>query len=57
MQPPAPRTTLVIAHKLSTLHVANRIILLHRGRVEAVGTDDELTSHSKLYQRLVELQL
>jgi ATP-binding cassette subfamily B protein len=57
LSPPHPATTLVIAHRLSTLRLADRIIVMHRGRVEATGLHDELMSRSALYRRLTELQL
>ncbi len=50
------RTTLVIAHRLSTLQRANRIVVLSDGRIEAVGTHDELMSSSKIYPGLYEKQ-
>lgn len=50
------RTTFVIAHRLSTVRHANRIVVLDQGRVSEVGSHDVLMRSSGLYQRLYELQ-
>ena len=50
------RTTLVIAHRLATVRHADRIIVLDRGRVHAVGTHNELLRSSELYAHLARLQ-
>jgi ATP-binding cassette subfamily B protein/subfamily B ATP-binding cassette protein MsbA len=50
------RTTLVIAHRLSTVRLADRIVVLHRGEVAEAGTHDELLAHGGLYRRHHELQ-
>lgn len=52
----AGRTTLVIAHRLSTVRDADRILLLDHGRVAAIGTHAELLERSAGYQRLVAAQ-
>jgi subfamily B ATP-binding cassette protein MsbA len=50
------RTVVVIAHRLSTVRRANRIVVLEDGRITAIGSHDELLSSSPTYQRLYELQ-
>jgi ATP-binding cassette subfamily B protein/subfamily B ATP-binding cassette protein MsbA len=48
------RTTFVITHKLNTLEIVDRIIVLNQGRIEASGTHAELLASCELYQRLHE---
>jgi ATP-binding cassette, subfamily B, bacterial len=50
-------TTLVIAHRLSTVQNADRIVVIEDGRVLAEGTHAELLNSSPLYSRLASLQL
>ncbi|MES2984009.1 MAG: ABC transporter transmembrane domain-containing protein [Pseudomonadota bacterium] len=50
------RTTLVIAHRLSTVISADRIIVLNNGKIEETGTHTQLLASSALYRRLAELQ-
>jgi subfamily B ATP-binding cassette protein MsbA len=50
------RTVLVIAHRLSTVQHADRIVVLERGRVSAIGDHAELLGRDGPYRRLYELQ-
>jgi ATP-binding cassette subfamily B protein len=50
------RTTIMIAHRLSTVVNADRILVLQQGRIVATGTHTELLLHSELYQQLARLQ-
>jgi ATP-binding cassette subfamily B protein len=51
------RTTFVVAHRLSTIVRANRIVLLRGGGIEESGTHDELMRAGGHYAKLVELQI
>ena len=50
------RTTVIIAHRLSTVRIAHRIAVLDRGRIVELGTHDALMSEGGLYARLYEMQ-
>jgi ATP-binding cassette, subfamily B, bacterial MsbA len=49
------RTTFLISHSLASIQVADRIVLMDGGRIEAIGTDQELKRSSSLYRRLHEI--
>ena len=50
------RTTLVIAHRLSTVQHADRLVVMQRGRIEEIGTHVELLKKGGLYTRLYQTQ-
>jgi len=50
------RTTFAIAHRLSTLRNANRLVVLKQGKIEEVGTHDELLEKKGEFHRLVQMQ-
>jgi ATP-binding cassette, subfamily B, bacterial len=50
------RTTIAIAHRLSTLYNANRIIALERGRIAEMGSPQELMEQKGLFYNLVQIQ-
>ncbi len=50
------RTVLLIAHRLSTVRLAHRIVVIQEGRIVEQGTHDELLKTSALYRRFHELQ-
>jgi ATP-binding cassette, subfamily B, bacterial len=49
------RTTIIIAHRLSTVRKANRIIVLEYGEIKETGTHDELISEDGLYRKLTNI--
>ena len=52
----ADRTSLVIAHRLSTVQKADRILVLHKGELREQGTHQELLARRGIYWRLYQLQ-
>jgi ATP-binding cassette subfamily B protein len=50
------RTSLVVAHRLSTVRDANRIVVIHKGEKAEEGTHEELMERKGLYYRLYQLQ-
>jgi len=50
------RTLIIIAHRLSTVREADKIVVLEQGRIVEVGSHDELLNHGGIYQRLHSLQ-
>ena len=51
------RTTIMVAHRLSTIQHADKIMVMHQGRIEESGTHQELLAQEGLYKNLYELQL
>ena len=50
------RTALIIAHRLSTVQNANKIITIEKGKISEIGTHDELYSNDGLYRKLYDIQ-
>jgi len=50
------RTSLIIAHRLSTVQRADKIIVMHKGQVREMGTHQELLAHRGIYYKLYQLQ-
>lgn len=52
----AGRTSIVIAHRLSTVQQADKILVLHKGRLREMGTHQELLAQRGIYYKLYQLQ-
>jgi len=50
------RTSIVIAHRLSTVRHADEILVLQKGQVAERGTHDQLLALNGIYRRLVDMQ-
>ena len=48
------KTVIVIAHRMRTIRGADKIVLLHQGKIEAMGTDAELRVQSATYRKMLE---
>ena len=51
------KTSLIIAHKFSTIKKCDKIILIDKGRIIAEGTHDELINSNSSYKNMNELQM
>lgn len=51
------RTTIMVAHRLSTIQHADKIMVMHQGRIAEAGTHQELLAKEGLYKNLYDLQL
>jgi ATP-binding cassette subfamily B protein len=53
----AGRTTIVVAHRLSTIQHADQIMVMHKGRLREQGTHQQLLEQGGIYKKLYDLQL
>lgn len=51
------RTTIMVAHRLSTIQHADKIMVMHKGKIREVGTHQELLAQNGIYKKLYDLQL
>jgi ATP-binding cassette subfamily B protein AbcA/BmrA len=51
------RTTFIIAHRMSTIRNADRILVLEGGKVSGIGTHEELITENRLYRRFHSLHI
>jgi ATP-binding cassette subfamily B protein len=52
----AGRTSIIVAHRLSTIKGADRIVVMHKGQIREIGTHAELLKKGGIYYRLYQLQ-
>jgi ATP-binding cassette subfamily B protein len=50
------RTAIIVAHRLATIRMADRVLVVHKGRIAEEGTHDELVARNGIYSRLYRLQ-
>ncbi len=50
------RTAVIVAHRLATIRMADRVLVVHKGRIAEEGTHDELMQKQGIYSRLYRLQ-
>ena len=50
------RTTIVVAHRLSTIQHADQIMVMHHGQLREQGTHQELLAQNGIYKKLYDLQ-
>jgi ATP-binding cassette subfamily B multidrug efflux pump len=50
------RTSIIVAHRLSTIKHVDRIIVLHHGEIREAGSHRELLARGGIYRKLYELQ-
>ncbi|HTW90644.1 MAG TPA: ABC transporter ATP-binding protein [bacterium] len=50
------RTAIIVAHRLATIRMADRVLVVHKGRITEQGTHDELLARDGIYSRLYRLQ-
>ncbi len=50
------RTSIIIAHRLSTVQRADKIIVMHKGQVREMGTHQQLLAQRGIYYKLYQLQ-
>ncbi len=50
------RTAVIVAHRLATIRMADRVVVVHKGRIAEQGTHDDLLARAGIYAKLYELQ-
>ena len=50
------RTAIIVAHRLATIRMADRVLVVHKGRIAEEGSHDELVAQNGIYSRLYRLQ-